>query len=141
MLKGKYLTKIEQKIDASPNTPYLENGMWSDLKVKMRIYSKLIQSSFQYVRYTNILLSSIKPIKVKHTFVILYKAKALTPIMILENLRKSVCYFFFSEAVLTCTNNLCFEQIYKNSQNVSTENCHFYSRENRCILHRRDIVM
>ena len=28
-----------------------------------------------------------------------------------------------------CTHNLCFEQKYENSQTVSTENCHFYSRE------------
>ena len=31
----------------------------------------------------------------------------------------------FSEAVLTCTHNLCFEQKNENSQNNSTENCHF----------------
>ena len=34
-----------------------------------------------------------------------------------------------SEAVLTCTHNLCFEQKYENNQNISTENCHFYSCE------------
>ena len=28
-----------------------------------------------------------------------------------------------------CTHNLCFEQKYEKSQNISTENCHFYSRE------------
>ena len=28
-----------------------------------------------------------------------------------------------------CTHKLCFEQKYENSQTVSTENCHFYSRE------------
>ena len=28
-----------------------------------------------------------------------------------------------------CTHDLCFEQIYENSQNNSNENCHFYSRE------------
>ena len=28
-----------------------------------------------------------------------------------------------------CTHNLCFEQKYENSQNISTEICHFYSRE------------
>ena len=33
-----------------------------------------------------------------------------------------------SEAVLTCTHNLCFEQKYENSQNFSTENCHFTYR-------------
>ena len=30
---------------------------------------------------------------------------------------------------LTCTHNLCFEQKYENSQNISPENCHFYSFE------------
>ena len=34
-----------------------------------------------------------------------------------------------TEAVLTCTHNLCFEQKYENSQKISTENCLFYSRE------------
>ena len=29
----------------------------------------------------------------------------------------------------SCTHNLCFEQKYENNQNISTENCHFYSRE------------
>ena len=33
------------------------------------------------------------------------------------------------EAVLTCTHDLCFEQKNENSQNISNENCHFYSRE------------
>ena len=28
-----------------------------------------------------------------------------------------------------CTHNLCFEQKYENRQNISTENCHFYTRE------------
>ena len=46
-----------------------------------------------------------------------------------------------SEAVLTCTSNLCFEQKYEKSPNISTENCHFYSRENRCMLHGRVFVM
>ena len=32
-------------------------------------------------------------------------------------------------SVLTCTHNLCFEQKYENSHNISTKNCHFYSRE------------
>ena len=34
-----------------------------------------------------------------------------------------------SEAVLTCTHNLCFEQKYEKNKKNSTENCHFYSRE------------
>ena len=34
-----------------------------------------------------------------------------------------------SEGVLTCTNNLCFEQKYENYKKKSTENCHFYSGE------------
>ena len=29
-----------------------------------------------------------------------------------------------------CTHNICFEQKYENSQNISSENCHFYSGEN-----------
>ena len=32
-------------------------------------------------------------------------------------------------ASLTCTHNLRFEQKYENSKNISTENCHFYSRK------------
>ena len=32
-------------------------------------------------------------------------------------------------AVLTCTYDLCFEQKYEDSQNISNENCHFYSHE------------
>ena len=38
-------------------------------------------------------------------------------------------YYFLTEAVLTNTHNLCFEQKYENSQNIPIENCHFYSRE------------
>ena len=34
-----------------------------------------------------------------------------------------------NEAVLPCTHKICFEQTYENSQNISTEYCHFYSRE------------
>ena len=34
-----------------------------------------------------------------------------------------------TEAVLTCTHNLRYEQKYENSQKISTENRHFYSRE------------
>ena len=34
-----------------------------------------------------------------------------------------------TEAVLTCTHNLCFEQKYENTHKISTENCHFYSCE------------
>ena len=33
------------------------------------------------------------------------------------------------EAVLTCTNNQCFEQKYENRQNISTENCHFLQKK------------
>ena len=40
-----------------------------------------------------------------------------------------------------CTHNICFEQKYEKSQKFSTENCHFYSRKNSCILHRRIFVM
>ena len=36
---------------------------------------------------------------------------------------------FLTEAVITCTHNLCFEQKYGNSQKKSNENCHFYTRE------------
>ena len=32
--------------------------------------------------------------------------------------------------VLVRTHNICFEQKYENSQNISTQICHFYSREN-----------
>ena len=45
-----------------------------------------------------------------------------------------------SEAVLTCTHKLRFEQIFENSQNISTENCHFYS-QNLCVLYRHVCVM
>ena len=34
-----------------------------------------------------------------------------------------------NEAGLTCTHDQCFEQKYENSQNLSTENRHFYSGE------------
>ena len=40
------------------------------------------------------------------------------------------CENRLTEAILTCTHNLCFEQKYENSKKKkSTENCHFYSRE------------
>ena len=35
----------------------------------------------------------------------------------------------YGEAVLTCTHNLCFEQKHEKSKKISTEICHFYSRE------------
>ena len=35
-----------------------------------------------------------------------------------------------TEAVLTGTRNLCFEQKKENNQDFSTENSHFYNREN-----------
>ena len=41
-----------------------------------------------------------------------------------------------NEAVLTCTHNICFEQKYENSQNISTKNCHFYSREKSLYIAR-----
>ena len=31
--------------------------------------------------------------------------------------------------VLVRTHNICFEQKYENCQNISSENCHFYSRK------------
>ena len=34
-----------------------------------------------------------------------------------------------------------FEEKYENSQNISNENCHFYSVKNRCILHGCVFVM
>ena len=34
-----------------------------------------------------------------------------------------------TEAVLTCTHDLCFEQKYEKSQTNSNEKCHFYTRE------------
>ena len=46
-----------------------------------------------------------------------------------------------NEVVLTCTYNIYFTQKYENSLKNSTENCHFYSLENRCILHRLVFVM
>ena len=51
------------------------------------------------------------------------------------------CLNRLDEAVLTCTHNICFEQILEKSQNNSTDNCHFYSRKNLCILHVRVFVM
>ena len=42
---------------------------------------------------------------------------------------KQRVWVLVSEAVLRCTHDLCFEQKYENSQKLSNENCHFYSRE------------
>ena len=49
---------------------------------------------------------------------------------------RGICYFLIFALkhrlwvlVLTCTHNLCFVQKYENSQDISTENCHFYSCE------------
>ena len=41
-----------------------------------------------------------------------------------------------TEAVLTSTHNICFEQKYENSQNIATENCHFCSREKSLYIAR-----
>ena len=38
-----------------------------------------------------------------------------------------------------CTHNICFDKKYEKKK--STENCHFYSCESRCILHGRVFVM
>ena len=37
-------------------------------------------------------------------------------------------------AVLTCIHDLVFEQKYENSQNISNENCHFYTRDGRVFV-------
>ena len=50
-------------------------------------------------------------------------------------------YNRLTEAVLTCTHNLSFEQKYEKSKKKSTENCHFYSRKKYCMLHGRVFVM
>ena len=41
-----------------------------------------------------------------------------------------------NEAVLTCTNNLCFEQNRENITNFHLKIVNFYSFKNCCILHR-----
>ena len=46
-----------------------------------------------------------------------------------------------TEAVLTCTQNQCFEQKYEKYLQFSSENEHFYSRIYGCILHGRVFVM
>ena len=45
------------------------------------------------------------------------------------------CGYSF-EAVLTCTNNLCFEQ-----NKIKLKIAIFYSCKNHCILHRRVIII
>ena len=52
-------------------------------------------------------------------------------------------YNHISEAVLTYTHNLCFEQKYEKYQNYSTENFQscFTAEKNRCILHGQSIIM
>ena len=44
------------------------------------------------------------------------------------------------EAVLTCTNNLCFEQKYENNKK-SAENCHFYRPHGHVVLDCDDVNM
>ena len=46
-----------------------------------------------------------------------------------------------TEAVLTCTHNLSFEQKYENSKKKSAENCHLTAVKNRCMLHGHVFVM
>ena len=46
-----------------------------------------------------------------------------------------------TEAVLTCTNNLCVEQTYEKSRNFSIENCNFYSHEQSLYIAWACIVM
>ena len=46
-----------------------------------------------------------------------------------------------TEAVLTCTHNLCFEQIFENSQKNSTEMVNFTAMKYRCLLHGNVCVM
>ena len=46
-----------------------------------------------------------------------------------------------TEAVLTCTHNLCFKQICENSQTFSTVNYHFSTAKNHCMLHGYEFVM
>ena len=51
-------------------------------------------------------------------------------------------YNRLTDANLTCTHKLCLEQKYENSQNNSTENCHFYSCEKMAhMLHGHVFVM
>ena len=52
-------------------------------------------------------------------------------------------YNRLSEAVLTCTHDLLFQQKCKNGKTLSNENLREKMRAvtNRCILHGRDFVM
>ena len=47
----------------------------------------------------------------------------------------------YNRLIETCTHSICFEPKYEKVQNNSTENCHFNSLKNRCILHGRVFVM
>ena len=47
---------------------------------------------------------------------------------------KHIVWVLVSEAVLTCTHIICFEQKYENSKKKLTENCHFYSREKSLLI-------
>ena len=46
-----------------------------------------------------------------------------------------------NETVLTCTNNICFEQKYENSKKNRLKIVIFTAVKNRCILHGRVLVM
>ena len=46
-----------------------------------------------------------------------------------------------SDAVLTCTRNICFEQNDENSKKNQLKNVIFTAVKNRCILHGRVFVM
>ena len=46
-----------------------------------------------------------------------------------------------SEAVLTCTHNLCFEQKYEKSKNIQPKIVIFTDVKNRCMLHGHVFVM
>ena len=46
-----------------------------------------------------------------------------------------------NEAVLTCTQNICFGQKYENSKNIQLKIVVFTAMKNRCILHGRVFVM
>ena len=50
-------------------------------------------------------------------------------LFLLKNIHCGYSLEPLTEAVLMCTHNICFEQKYENSKKISTENCHFYSRE------------
>ena len=57
----------------------------------------------------------------------------LTPHFYIVKLGCTGVYIFFlflvTEAVLTCTHNLCFEQKQEKNQKISSKNYHFYSCE------------